>query len=242
MEIGVENMNSDIKIRKVNQTDATKWFKFVNKVWRSAYKSIFPEEVFLEKEKNVKEKEKNFNQKICNDNKNIALVAEYKGEIPQTLEDWEIGAIQFFASFGTRGFPGGYANNKHNKNYYNERYRNFKKQIELLKQTGGVFINKSYMDIEVPDGSLIYCDPPYMGTKPYGYAFENDFNHSDYWNWVRNISKNNYVICSEEQCPEDFEIVWNGELTRLVHSDNNYKGNEILCIYDDGLLKSDMLK
>ena len=44
-------MNSDIKIRKVNQTDATKWFKFVNKVWRSAYKSIFPEEVFLEKEK-----------------------------------------------------------------------------------------------------------------------------------------------------------------------------------------------
>ena len=74
-------MNSDIKIRKVNQTDATKWFKFVNKVWRSAYKSIFPEEFFLEKEKNVEEKEKNFNQKICNDNKNIALVAEYKGEI-----------------------------------------------------------------------------------------------------------------------------------------------------------------
>ena len=33
------------------------------------------------KEKNVEEKEKNFNQKICNDNKNIALVAEYKGEI-----------------------------------------------------------------------------------------------------------------------------------------------------------------
>ena len=51
MEIGVENMNSDIKTRKVNQTDATKWFKFVNKVWRSAYKSIFPEEVFLEKER-----------------------------------------------------------------------------------------------------------------------------------------------------------------------------------------------
>ena len=74
-------MNSDIKIRKVNQTDATKWFKFVNKVWRSAYKSIFPEEFFLEKEKNVEEKEKNFNQKICNDNKNITLVAEYKGEI-----------------------------------------------------------------------------------------------------------------------------------------------------------------
>ena len=51
-------MNSDIKIRKVNQTDATKWFKFVNKVWRSAYKSIFPEEVFLEKEKMLKRRKR----------------------------------------------------------------------------------------------------------------------------------------------------------------------------------------
>lgn len=74
-------MNSDIKIRKVTQTDATKWFKFVNKVWRSAYINIFPKEVFLEKEKSIEEKEKNFNKKICNDNRNIALVAEYKGKI-----------------------------------------------------------------------------------------------------------------------------------------------------------------
>ena len=74
-------MKNDIKIREVNETDATKWFKFVNKVWRCAYKSIFPEEVFLEKEKNVEEKEKNFNEIICNDNKNIALVAEYEGKI-----------------------------------------------------------------------------------------------------------------------------------------------------------------
>ena len=45
-QIGVESMNSDIKIRKVNQTDAIKWFKFVNKIWINAYKNIFPEEVF----------------------------------------------------------------------------------------------------------------------------------------------------------------------------------------------------
>ncbi len=78
---GVDSLENDIKIREVNETDATKWFKFVNKVWRCAYKSIFPEEVFLEKEKNVEEKEKNFNEIIRNNNKNIALVAEYEGEI-----------------------------------------------------------------------------------------------------------------------------------------------------------------
>ena len=45
-QIGVDSMTSDIKIRKVNQTDAIKWFKFVNKIWINAYKNIFPEEVF----------------------------------------------------------------------------------------------------------------------------------------------------------------------------------------------------
>ena len=51
-------MDKKIKIRKVEENDAKKWYKFVNKVWRDAYKNIFPEEVFLEKEKNTEEKEK----------------------------------------------------------------------------------------------------------------------------------------------------------------------------------------
>ncbi len=51
-------MNSDIKIRKVNQTDATKWFKFVNKVWRSAYKSIFSRRGFFRKKKKMLKRRK----------------------------------------------------------------------------------------------------------------------------------------------------------------------------------------
>lgn len=167
-----------------------------------------------------------------------AAKSQYKGEVPQTMPDWKIGAIQFFASFGTRGFPGGYANNKNGKDYYNERYRNFTEQLKILHHNGGVFECKEYQNIKIPDGSFVYCDPPYEGTKPYGYRFENDFNHKEYWNWVRNISENNYVICSEQSCPEDFQVVWRGELTRMVSSENDYVGKEILCIYKDGLLKN----
>lgn len=67
-------------------------------------------------------------------------------------------------------------------------------------------------------------------------------DHSDYWNWVRGISKDSYVLCSEQQCPDDFEIVWSGELIRNVSSKNNVLGKEILCIYKEGLLKKEDLK
>ena len=49
----LKQVEVNIKIRKANEKDASKWFKFINKVWRNAYKNIFPEEVFLEKESNV---------------------------------------------------------------------------------------------------------------------------------------------------------------------------------------------
>ena len=164
--------------------------------------------------------------------------AQYKGEKSRTMPDWKIGAIQFFASFGTRGFPGGYANNKNSKDYYNERYRNFKDQIKTIENNGGgLFLVSEYKDIEIPNRSFVYCDPPYEGTKPYGYSFENNFDHKEYWNWIREISKYNYVICSEQSCPEDFTTVWSGELNRMVSSDNSYKGMEILCIYNNGLMK-----
>lgn len=164
--------------------------------------------------------------------------AQYKGEKPRTMPDWKIGAIQFFASFGTRGFPGGYANNKNGKDYYNERYRNFIEQLDMLRLTGGgIFDCKNYKDIEILDGSLIYCDPPYEGTKPYGYSFENKFDHQEYWSWVRKISKKNYVVCSEQTAPDDFITIWSGKLNRLVASKNDYVGEEKLFIYESGLLK-----
>ena len=48
-------MNKDLlKIRKATTKDAKGWYTLGNKVWRDAYSHIFPEEVFLEKEKNLK--------------------------------------------------------------------------------------------------------------------------------------------------------------------------------------------
>ena len=39
-----------LTIRKVKPEDARSWVILHNKVWRVAYKNIFPEEVFIDRE------------------------------------------------------------------------------------------------------------------------------------------------------------------------------------------------
>jgi site-specific DNA-adenine methylase len=90
-----------------------------------------------------------------------------------------------------------------------------------------------YINLKWPEEikTLIYCDPPYQGTKPYGYKFETDFDYDRYWNWVREMSKHHIVICSEQTFPEDFEIIWQKEVRRTMDKTNNFKAVERLGRY-----------
>ena len=53
-----------------------------------------------------------------------------------------------------------------------------------------------------------------------------DYTH--FWNWVREISKNNSVFISEQNAPEDFEIIWEQEATRTTNKTNDFKAVERL--------------
>ena len=75
-------MNKDLlRFRKVTKEDARSWFTLLNTVWRDAYSHIFPNEVFIEREKMIDEKIKQFDEDKLNNNENIAYVAEYNGII-----------------------------------------------------------------------------------------------------------------------------------------------------------------
>ncbi len=74
-----------LNIRKVTSEDAREWFIFGFKVWRDTYKNIFPEEVFIDRESTLEEKVKDFNNKVQNNDKSIAYVATYDGEIVGTM-------------------------------------------------------------------------------------------------------------------------------------------------------------
>ena len=71
----------DIIFRKVERRDAEQFVKLNNFVWRVAYKDIFPEEVFVERDDFASEKIQNFESIYYNDDTEIVYVAEHNAKI-----------------------------------------------------------------------------------------------------------------------------------------------------------------
>ena len=155
------------------------------------------------------------------------------GIMPEDMPLAEIGAMEFFASFSNGGFPRGYAKNVAGRNYFKEARANMEKQAPNLK--GIEFYQSNYYNLRGLQGAVIYCDPPYANTKHYGYANQEKMDYTRFWNWVREMSKENYVFVSEQVAPDDFEIVWEMEAKRTNGEDNNFKAIERLFRYKDGL-------
>ena len=157
-----------------------------------------------------------------------------EGVMPEDMTLAEIGAMEFFASFSNGGFPRGYAKNADGRNYFNEAYLNMEKQAPSLK---GIHFNcQNYWDLDPStEGAVIYLDPPYENTKPYGYANQPKMDYTHYWNWVRELSRKNYVFCSEQSAPEDFEVLWTQDVKRTNGTTNNFKAVEKLFRYKEGL-------
>lgn len=155
------------------------------------------------------------------------------GQMPEDMSLMEIGAIEFFASYCNGGFPRGYAKNTATRNYYKEAWRNLREQAPDLKDiTFGV---KDYTTVDPfsEAGAVIYLDPPYQGTKFYGYANQPKMDYEFFWDWVRDLSKQNYVLISEQSAPEDFSKIWEKEVTRTTNKTNDFKAQEALWYYNN---------
>lgn len=155
------------------------------------------------------------------------------GIMPEDMTLADIGAMEFLGSFSAGGFPRGYAKTTTSRNPYQERYIALQKQAPALK--GIEFGCQNYWELEPVSGAVIYLDPPYAGTKPYGYANQPKMDYDHFWNWVRELSKDNYVFISEQSAPDDFEIIWHKEVTRTNCLNNDFSAVEKLFRYKDGL-------
>lgn len=97
---------------------------------------------------------------------------------------------------------GGYARSEGKTCYAQTSKNSLLKQLPLIKDVDfqyGLFHEHN------PENMLVYCDPPYEGTTQYG-AFKS-FDHTFFWNTMREWSKKNTVIISEYKAPEDFKCV-----------------------------------
>lgn len=145
--------------------------------------SVFPETITLEEYKDVK------------DNK-------------EKYPDWYVGLVGFCASFGGRYFES-YARDKQgNRNIPNERIRNLIKQSSNLKDIQ--FTCCDFRNIKPTiKNFVIYCDIPYKNSTKYKV---DDFPYDEFYDWCRQMAKNNIVLVSEYNMPDDFECIWQKEI------------------------------
>lgn len=122
-------------------------------------------------------------------------------------EKWMIGYVGSSCSYGG-GWWNGYAkfNPRKNEDHIKEAYNGTMRQIRTFKHLASTtFTFGSYDDMEIPNGSVIYCDPPYASTKKY----ESDFDNDAFWEWCRKMGRiGNEVYISEYSAPSDFKCVW----------------------------------
>ena len=84
-----------------------------------------------------------------------------------------------------------------------------------------VFSHGSYEQYSHLKDYVIYCDPPYMKTESH---YKATFSSSDFYDWCRNMSKNNIVLVSEYEAPDDFIPIWSNtsKLTGVSKSEGGH--------------------
>ena len=143
------------------------------------------------------------------------LIRENKDDAPHLT-----GFVGFGCSFAGKWF-GGYAYNSKGDNYC---LRAKKSCINKLSNLDDVeFYNLNYNELNIPKGSLVYCDIPYKCTTQYCEEEVGIFNHHEFYQWVRDNSSIYDIYISEykENVPEGFEIVWEMESRKSIRNAKN---------------------
>lgn len=127
--------------------------------------------------------------------------------------------IGFGLSYGGKWF-GGYRRDKVGKRDYSfEAYKNYMTQAPRLR--GVEFQCSDYAELLIPEGSLIYCDPPYAGTTKYA---TGGFDHSAFWQWCEaKADEGHTVFVSEYTAPYGWKCVWEKTVNNTLTKDTGSK-------------------
>lgn len=144
--------------------------------------------------------------------------------------DWYVGLVGFCATFSAKYF-GGYARSFKSdgitpRDMSNEAINNLEKQRKYLTNIN--FTNCDFKNINHINGFVIYCDIPYRQTTKYNIS---DFPYEEFYDWCIKMSKNNIVLISEYNMPEDkFECIWEKEHKTLIDSNKKSDDNSNIRI------------
>lgn len=154
---------------------------------------------------------------------------------PKIFLDWMIGCIGFLCSYNGRFFDGGYSYDGYEhrqdgtviyRNYYRERCKNLLEQAAKPGFQEIAFGISDYRDLGDFENYVCYLDPPYANKKQY--ANSDYFDYQEFWDTVRRWSKNNIVLVSELEAPDDFECIWEQEVSRSIKAKDKMVATEKL--------------
>lgn len=212
--VGGANVIDHIKCTKrTGSDDNAELIELLKYMQTDTELSIFPADCSFEHYKEVREDRKNKGNKYT---------------LPY------IAGIGYFASYGGRYFDGGYGrDSKGGRSIYNERLAYARKQAPLLKDIK--FETCDYSKYKDYKNCLFYLDPPYRNTKTYN--SKSGFDYEKFYDFVRQLSRDNFVFVSEYTMPEDFVCIWSKERKILQKSDR--KGADVavekLFTFNNGL-------
>lgn len=143
-------------------------------------------------------------------------------------EAWYVGLVGFCATFGAKYF-GGYAraykpDKVTPRDSPNEAIRNLQKQSKNIQ--GITFECKSFQDYKPSDykNCVFYLDPPYRKTLSYS---TGGFPYEEFDEWAIELAKNNTVLISEYEMPEDnFECIWSKDVKVAISSQGDIKNKK----------------
>lgn len=144
--------------------------------------------------------------------KQYKYISEHKGDDPALT-----GFVGFCCSFGGKWF-GGYARDRSGKrNFAMNGRRTIYRDLPHLQTA--TFMCKDYRDVDIPQGAVIYADPPYNNTT--GYSCEK-FDSEAFWQYMRELAlKGHKVYISEQTAPNDFIAIWEKPIRRTLNVNIN---------------------
>lgn len=128
------------------------------------------------------------------------------------------GYFGFALSYGGKWFGGWRRDSQGKRNYVQEAYRNAIKQFPKL--IGVDFVCSDYRHLDIPPSSVIYCDPPYLGTTNYG----DSINHDEFWKWCESKVRDGHsVYVSEYTAPDRWKTIWEKKVSSSLTKDTGSK-------------------
>lgn len=145
-------------------------------------------------------------------------IRAHKDEYPS----WLIAYVGFCCSFKATYFQG-YAGKMYQDRNRASIYRQFTMKYHSGMRDVKLF-SGDYRDLQIPEGSMVFLDPPYFGTAEYkvGSGAVNHFDHKALYEWSVDLVRNNDcdVYMTEYTAPNlgNWGLLWSNEKRNLMYS------------------------